>query len=110
MDQLLPNVRRLAQQTWGLVLMTSLLVACVCLQSPVAGATTTPVTIASSASTAADAWIREASPTANNGNSVNPADDRARGYLARAQDQRARSREILGGTPLWPRRVSRQWP
>ena len=30
---------------------------------------------------------------------VDPADDRARGYLARAQGQRARSREILGGTP-----------
>ena len=33
MDQLLPNVRRLAQQAWELVLMTSILVACVCLQS-----------------------------------------------------------------------------
>ena len=30
---------------------------------------------------------------------VDPADDRARGYLARAQEQRTRSREILGGTP-----------
>lgn len=30
---------------------------------------------------------------------VDPTDDRARGYLARAQEQRARSREILGGTP-----------
>ncbi len=30
---------------------------------------------------------------------VDPADDRARGYLACAQEQRTRSREILGGTP-----------
>ena len=33
MDQLLPDVRRLAQQAWELVLMTSILVACVCLKS-----------------------------------------------------------------------------
>jgi tetratricopeptide (TPR) repeat protein len=30
---------------------------------------------------------------------VDPSDERARGYLARAAEQRARSREILGGAP-----------
>lgn len=30
---------------------------------------------------------------------VDPTDERARGYLARAQQQRAHSREILGGSP-----------
>ena len=30
---------------------------------------------------------------------IDPTDERARGYMARAQEQRARSREILGGGP-----------